>query len=88
VAALAGAGQARAMLTGLASTSSAVFAHGENLSITGAIIFVMSGVAFITGSRPSEDSGALSRWKAIQTTVMISPLLIVAGGVMMIAAVV
>lgn len=48
----------------------------------------MSGVAFLTGSRPPEDSGTLNRWKTIQMTVMISPLLIVAGGVMMIAAVV
>jgi hypothetical protein len=86
--ALAGAGQARAMLTMLASTSSPVFSHGENLSIVGAILFVMSGVAFLTGSRPSEDSGTLSRWKAIQMTALLSPLVIVVGGVMMIVAVV
>jgi hypothetical protein len=77
------------MLTGLASTPSHLFASGERWSIVGAMLFALSGLVLLTNKRPQEDNGpALGRWKGFRTIAAVSPLMIIAGGIMMIVAVV
>ena len=77
------------MLTGLAESSSHLFASGENWAISGAIVFAVSGLVFFR-KRPPDDLGgaALGRWKGLRTVAMLSPVLILVGGVMMLVAVV
>ena len=89
MAALAGGGQAGAVLTGVALASSHLLASGERWSLVGAMLFALSGVVLLTNKRPPEGNGpALGRWKGFRSIAVASPLMIIAGGVMMAVAVV
>jgi hypothetical protein len=77
------------MLIGLAESSSHLFSSGERWSLVGAMLFALSGLVLLTNKRPPEDNGpALGRWKGFRSIAAASPLMIVAGGVMMVVAVV
>jgi hypothetical protein len=73
------------MVVGLSSASSSLFVHGERMSVIGAIFLAMAGAAFLYGRRASGSNG---RWPAVQMAVVGSPILILVGVVMMIAAVI
>ena len=74
------------MLIELASTSSPLFVHGERLSVIGVIFLAMAGAVFLYRQRAG--NGPYGRWATIKMTVAFSPILIIAGGIMMIVAVV
>jgi hypothetical protein len=84
---LAGSGRAT-VLTGLAESSSHLFASGESWAISGAIVFAVSGLVFFKKRPPDDLDAALGRWKGYRLVAMLSPLVIVVGGVMMLVAVV
>jgi hypothetical protein len=74
------------VLVGLSSASSSLLVHGERLSVIGAIFLAMAGAAFLYRQRAG--NGPYSRWPALKMTVVLSPILILVGVVMMIAAVI
>jgi hypothetical protein len=76
------------MLTGVALASSHLLASGERWSITGAIVCTLACLWLRFGLRPEKEGTNLGRWKGVQLVAVLSPLLILAGGVMMLAAVV
>ena len=57
------------------------------MAVIGAIFLAMAGAAFLYG-RSSAASGPYGRWPTVKMTVVFSPILILVGVVMMIAAVI
>jgi hypothetical protein len=80
-------GEGQVMVVGLSSASSSLLAHGERLSVIGAIFLAMAGAAFLS-SRSRAASGPYGRRGAVKMAVVFSPVLILVGVVMMIAAVI
>jgi hypothetical protein len=83
VAVLAGGGQARGVLLGLASSH--LSASGERWAVVGAMFLALYGSVGLRGQRPLEDGGRFGRWQTVRVTVVLCPLVIAGGGVMMLA---